>query len=846
MVQPAASFWGISVEELFTKLDTTAQGLTDSAAQERLALCESAGLPVRRRTSVAILLAQFKNPITLLLICSAVLSFLLDDSTNGAIILVIIVASGILSWWQERSAADAVARLLAIIETRATVLREGRETEVEVNRVVPGDIVLLNAGDLIPGDCRIIESKDLLVDEASLTGESFPVEKSAGTVPADVPLSRRTSALFLGTHVISGTATAVVAHIGKDTELGRVSSRLDIAAPDTAFERGIRNFGNLLLKVAMIFAAAVFGINIAFERPAVESLMFALALAVGMTPQLLPAITSVVLAKGAKSMAAAQVIVKQLLAIENFGSMNVLCSDKTGTLTAGVVRLQAAQDSRGQESPRALRYARVNAEYQTGFTNPLDSALRALGPLDLRNCRKLDEIPYDFSRKRLSILFAETDAGLIITKGAFTRILDACSRVELPGGEVVAIEQERDGLLQRFTELSSQGFRVLGLAYRRVDVARITKSDECDMTFLGFLNFFDPPKPGIVQTLKELAQLGIRLKIITGDNRLVAAAISRQVGHSADHILTGSDVQALDDAELCQRATEIDLFAEVEPNQKERIVLALRKAGHVVGYLGDGINDASAMHAADVGISVAQAVDVARDAAKVVLLRQDLGVLVQGVREGRRTLANTLKYVFVSISANFGYMFSMAVASLFLPFLPLLPSQILLINLLADFPAVMLATDSVDQELIDRPRRWNIEFIGRFMLMFGWSSSMFDFLTFGVLLYFYQADIPHFRTGFFIESVVTGLLMMLIVRTRRPFFQSRPGPYLLGAAVVVAVVTVALPYSPLSTTLNFAPPPGSLMVLVAVIAGLYGLTMELAKWVFYRQAADYGTLSRFH
>lgn len=837
MTQPAQFFWGGAVDELLRQLETSPRGLTAAEAAQRLRRFESDRIRSHRRTSLSLLLTQFRNPIVLLLMGSAALSFLLDDQTNAIIILLIVLASGLLGWWQERSAADAVAKLLEVIETRATVRREGYETDIPVNTIVPGDIVLLNAGDLIPGDCRILESKDLLIDEATLTGESFPVEKVAGDLPADLPLNRRTSALFLGTHVVSGAATVVVVQIGKSTEFGRVSERLLVTPPDTAFERGIRNFGNLLIKITIIFVIAVFAINIALERPVVESLLFALALAVGMTPQLLPAITSVVLADGAKSMAAAQVIVKQLLAIENFGSMNVLCADKTGTLTEGVVRLQATLDVGGHDCPRVLQYARLNAEFQAGFTNPIDSALRAAGGLDLNGYVKLDEIPYDFTRKRLSILIADQVSALMITKGALANVLDVCSQVELPGGEFAAIELQRAEIGRRFSELSEQGFRVLGLAYRRVELVKISKSDERELTFLGFLVFFDPPKSGIVQTLHELGELGVRLKIITGDNRVVAAAISRQVGLGASRVLTGPEIQALNDAELAHQATDIDLFAEVEPNQKERIILALRQAGHVVGYLGDGINDASALHAADVGISVAQAVDVAREAAKVVLLRQDLGVLVQGVREGRRTLANTLKYVFVSISANFGYMFSMAVASMFLPFLPLLPSQILLINLLADFPAMVLATDSVDPELIDRPRRWNIGFIGRFMLVFGWSSSLFDFLTFGVLLSLYHADIDHFRTGFFIESVITGLLMMLIVRTQRPFFKSRPSFYLLVTALVIAVITVALPCSPISSDLGFARPPWSLLALVVVIAALYALTMELAKRFFYRRAA---------
>lgn len=838
MAQPASSFWGISVNELLQQLDTSPRGLTDSVARQRQLLAGGDRLRSQQRTSLAIFLSQFKSPIILLLTCSAVLSYLLDDQTNAAIILFILLASSLLGWWQEWSAADAVAHLLAVIETRTTVFRNQQETEVPLTEVVPGDIVLLHAGDVIPGDCRIIESKELLVNEAALTGESFPVEKAAGDLPADVPLNRRTNALFLGTHVVSGAATAVVVHIGRHTEFGHVSARLEVKPPETAFESGIRNFGNLLVKVVLIFVCAVFAINISFQRPIVDSLLFGLALAVGMTPQLLPAITSVVLANGAKSMARAQVIVKQLLSIENFGSMNVLCSDKTGTLTEGTVFLHAAHNLNGQDSDKVLRYAQLNAKYQNGFANPIDKAICSYRQLDLHGVRKLDEIPYDFSRKRLSLLIADDGSAVMITKGAMAQIMEICTHAELATGDIVDMAPQRAAVEKRFHDLSNQGFRVLGLAYRQLNATSIGKSDESGMTLLGFLVFFDPLKSEIAGTLKELAELGVRLKIITGDNSVVAAAISRQVGLGESRIMTGSELRALSDEDLTRHASEIDLFAEIEPNQKERIILALRKAGHVVGYLGDGINDASALHAADVGISVASAVDVAREAAKVVLLKHDLSVLVQGVREGRRTLANTLKYVFVSISANFGYMFSTAAASLFLPFLPLLPAQILLINLLADFPAMMLATDSVDPELIDRPRRWNIGLIWRFMLVFGWSSSVFDFMTFGILLFVYQASIDEFRTGFFIESVLTGLLIMLIVRTQRPFFKSRPGRYLLVTALIIGCITVALPYSPFGPALGFTRPPWSLMALVGVIACFYSLGMELAKKLFYRPAAS--------
>lgn len=830
------SFWDVSVEQLCARLDTSIRGLTCAAAHERLALLAAVRLKPHRRTRLSILLAQFNSPIILLLFCSAGLSFLLEDRTNAAIILFILVASSLLAYWQEQSADDAVARLLAVIETRATVFRDDHETEVPADAVVAGDVVLLRAGALIPGDCRIIESKDLFVDEAALTGESFPAEKGTATLAADTPLSQRTNSLFLGTHVISGTASAIVVHTGKTTEFGRVAVKLEQRHPETGFERGLRNFGNLLIKVTLVFVIAVLAVNVAFGRPVVESLMFALALAVGMTPQLLPAITSVVLAEGAKSMARAQVVVKRLLSIENFGSMNVLCSDKTGTLTEGVVRLHAALDADGQPSERVLWCACVNAAFETGFANPIDNAIRGYRSFDLSGVRKLDEIPYDFLRKRLSILVDDGGTTLMITKGALAKVLDVCTRSETQAGNTVEFGTQREAIEGHFAEMSGQGFRVLGLAIRHVDASQIGKADESGMTFLGLLAFFDPPKPGIIQTVRELERLGVRLKIITGDNRAVAAVVSRQVGLETPRILTGADLRKLKDEALARLVNEIDLFAEVEPNQKERIILALKKTGNVVGYLGDGINDASALHAADVGISVAGAVDVAREAAQIVLLKQDLGVLIQGVQEGRRTLANTLKYVFVIISANFGYMFSMAAASLVLPFLPLLPGQILLVNLLADFPAMALATDFVDPELIERPRRWDVRLVRRFMLVFGLISSLFDFLTFAVLLVLYRATVAQFRTGWFIESVMTGLLIMLVLRTRRPFFKSRPGRYLLGTALITGTITVCLPYSPFREVLGFAPPPLSLLALVAMIGGLYCLTIELAKQVFYRHA----------
>jgi len=834
---PGIPFWSIETERLLQTLESTAEGLTQQEADVRLA--RATRLQKRRHSAWSLLWDQFKSPIIILLFCSAVLSYVLGDEKNAYIIFVILIASGLLGFWQEWGAADAVAKLLGMIETKATVVRDGQERDVPLEAVVPGDVIQLRAGAVIPSDCRLLSSRDLYLNEAVLTGESFPAEKSVTVLPEATPLGQRINSLYLGTHVISGMGTAVVAATGRETEFGRISERLEHKQPETGFERGLRHFGQLLIKIVVIITVVVFAVKVGLQsKDAVDSLVVGLALAVGMTPQLLPAITSVVLAAGAKSMSRQQVIVKQLLAIENLGSMTVLCSDKTGTLTEGVIHLQETLDVAGNSSERVLRLAWLNAHFQAGFENPIDRSIRDRQTFDTSGIEKLDEIPYDFIRKRLSVRIREADGRkLLVTKGALANILECCTQAETASGGLVAIDSQREGIDRRFAEMSDQGLRVLGLAVREDNAEHITRADERDMIFLGFLVFADPPKADAKETLKRLRDLGVALKVITGDNRAVAASISHRVGIESPVIVTGSDLRTLSEEAVRRRAHEADVFAEVEPNQKEQIILALKHTGEVVGYLGDGINDASALHAADVGISVAAAVDVAREAAQVVLLKQDLGVLVQGVREGRRTFANTLKYVFFAIAANFGYMFSLAVASLFLPFEPLLASQILLVNLLADFPAMALATDSVDPEQIQRPRRWDIRFVTRFMLSFGLTSSCFDFLTFGVMYWLYGSNEGIFHTGWFVESTLTGLMIMLVIRTQRPFFLSKPGKLLSFACLCIAFVTLALPYSPFANALEFVTPPMLLLPVTVGITVLYGIGMEFVKRLFYRYLA---------
>jgi len=837
MNQLPPAFWSISAADMLKNLESVKEGLTGNEAKKRLALYGANLLKPQKRSDVlTLLVSQFKSPIILILFFATGLSFFLHDPVDAFIILSIVIVSGLLGFWQERGASNAVAKLLSIVQIKAAVLRDGNSIEIPVEEIVPGDIVILNAGDIVPGDGLVQESKDLFVDEAMLTGETFPVEKVVSVLPPETQLGQRTNALWMGTHVVSGNATVLIVRTGRETEFGKVSERLKLRPQQTEFERGIKQFGYFLMEVTLVLVVAIFAINVYLARPVLDSFLFSLALAVGLTPQLLPAIISINLSHGAKRMAQKKVIVKRLASIENFGSMNVICSDKTGTLTEGIVQLQSAFDVDGAPSDKVFLHAYINAFYETGFTNPIDEAIRNYRKLDLSGYQKQDEIPYDFLRKRLSILVSHDNTNLMVTKGALLNVLAVCTNVETGDGSIVDISTVQDRIEQHFEEFSNKGFRTLGVAYRNMGTeSRINKDQEAGMTFSGFIVLFDPPKPNIIETITALKNLGVSLKIITGDNHLVAANVSQQMGLSDTKILSGPDLNQLSDTALLSRVANVDVFAEIEPNQKERIIIALKKAGNIVGYMGDGINDASAIHAADVGISVESAVDVAKDAADIVLLEKDLGVLVEGVREGRATFANTLKYVFMATSANFGNMFSMAGVSLILPFLPLLPKQILLTNLMTDIPEMTIATDSVDKEMIDYPRRWDIKAIRKFMITFGIVSSVFDYLTFGALLLILNATQIQFRTGWFLESVVSASLIVLVIRSRQPFFKSRPGKYLLMATLSIVVATLILPFTPLAGIFGFSPLPLSFLLLIGLIILFYIITAEIVKKIFYKK-----------
>lgn len=826
-----SSFWSCKVSDLFERLGSGREGLSSPEAAARLdrvkAVSGGGGFSAMR-----IFFRQFTSPIVLILIIASFLSLFLGDRTDGVIILVIVAVSGILGFRQEYSAASTVEALLGTVVSRARVIRDGAEASVPVDRVVPGDLVLLSAGSGIPGDARLIEGRDLFVNEAAITGETYPVEKAPGDLGPEAPLTKRTNALFMGSHVVSGQGLALVAAVGKDTLFGGIAERARSLAPETEFERGVRRFGYFLAEVTFLMLLCVFALNTYFDRPALESFLFALALAVGLTPQLLPAVISVNLSKGARDMAKRRVIVKRLSAIENFGSMDILCSDKTGTLTEGKIRIHSAVDFSGAPSGQVFMYAGLNASFQNGFRNPIDEALACeLGEDAARGWSKLDEIPYDFLRKRLSVLLAKDGKSLIITKGALENVLSVCSSVEGAG----SLEAGAAAVRSLFARLSSDGLRVLGVAVRErpLEGASISRSDETDMVFVGLIALYDPPRDGIAGTVLELGRLGVALKMITGDNRLVAERVAGAVGIKKSEALTGSEIRLLSDDALRVRAVSADIFAEIEPNQKERIVRALKKAGHVVGYMGDGINDAPALHGADVGISVQGAADAAREAASIVLLERDLDVLKEGILDGRRVFANTMKYVFMAASANFGNMLSMAVASLFLPFLPLLPKQILLTNILTDLPELVIAADNVDGEWLEAPRRWSIGFLRRFMVVFGLVSSFFDCCTFGVLIWFLSAGQALFHTGWFVESVISAALVGLVVRTGESIFKSRPAAVLAAAAFGAAVLAAALPYTPAGKLFGFVPlPPFFMAVMMAIVAG-YAAAAEFVKGLFY-------------
>lgn len=753
------------------------------------------------KPAVRELIKQFKSPIILILLAATIVSMFVGDATDGTIILAIIVPSVFLSFFQERRANQTMQELLERVQVRVNVVRAGKEITLNLDQLLVGDVVHLRIGDIVPGDLKLAETDGLLVDESVLTGESLAVEKKTG------------EELSFGTSVASGTATATVIRVGVETQYGTLAKAVAADAGETSFSKGLTKFGLLLVRWMTVLLVFLFIANMLMHKPWIDSLLFSIALAVGLTPQLLPAIISVSLSAGAKAMARKRVLVKRLDAIEDFGSMDVLCTDKTGTITKGVVQLDGWLDSTGTSSDRVKRLALINATLQQGFLNPLDEAIRAVSDgVSASGVERLDELPYDFTRKRLTVLVSEGGKKFSVTKGAFENVLEICD----------LSPTLKSNYQKAFEGYSAKGYRVLG-------VATGTDLSEKALTFEGFLLFMDPLKPGAKEAVAELAGLGIDLHLITGDNQFVAKAIAAQVGLNVDRVLSGAELTLLNDTQLAKLAKTVRVWAAVDPMQKQRIVKLLNTAGKTVGYFGDGINDAAALHSADVGISVDTAVDIAKHASAIVLLDKDLSVIAEGVRLGRKTFINTMKYARVGVSASFGNMLSMAIASLFLPYLPLLPGQILLLNFMSDFPALAISGDSVDVEDLERPSPWNVRGIRNFMLIFGAISSVFDMLTFAVLFWVFNAHEALFQSGWFVESTLTELVVMLVLRTRRRFWKSAPGKALLVSSLVLAALVVLIPFTEVGVWLKLEPLSAAVLAALGVLIVLYAAVNEWVK-----------------
>ncbi|MBI3479478.1 MAG: magnesium-translocating P-type ATPase [Nitrosomonadales bacterium] len=841
MERPDALFWNLSAEALLAQLEATRAGLSQKEARARIARFGPNTLRDHGERSLLIqYLGHFRNPLVMVLMAASAVSALTGEITGFVIIWAIMLMSVTLDFVQEYRAGRAADQLKRAVAVRATVLRDGHSQEIAMAGLVPGDVVLLAAGDLIPADCRLIEAKDFFVNQAMLTGESYPVEKHARELPME-DISQPDNAVFMGTSVISGMARAIVCRTGASTSVGDIADSLQVKPPPTAFELGTQSFGMLIMRLTIFLVLFVFLINAYFHRPFMESFLFAIALAVGLTPELLPMVITVTLSRGALRMAKKQVIVKQLAAIHNLGSMDVLCTDKTGTLTEGRIKLERHLDAQGNDSAQVLRLAYLNSYFETGLKSPLDDAILRHEEVDVSGWKKIDEVPFDFERRRVSVLVEEGEQRLLVVKGSPEDILRLSTQYALGGEQDLQQldEQALASIRALHDSLGQQGFKVLGIAWRPVarDHPHAVVDDESELIFAGFAAFLDPPKESAAHAIKALAADGVSIKIVTGDSELVTRYVCGQLGMQVTSVLNGSEIPQMDDTTLAVRVREANLFCRVTPAQKNRIILSLKAQGHTVGYLGDGINDAPSLRSADVGISVDSAVDVAKAAADMIMLRHDLSVLHSGVQEGRRTFANIMKYIMMGTSSSFGNMFSMAGATLFLPFLPMLPTQILLNNLLYDVSELSIPMDSVDHAYLNRPRHWDMNFIRNFMWVVGPVSSVFDFLTFFILLKVFGANEELFHTGWFIESIATQVLVIFVIRTRGNPFKSRPGPALAFASLTAVGVATALPYMPFAAQLGFvAPPPLFFPILIAMVLS-YLVAVEFVKRLFYRYAA---------
>jgi len=835
----------LPTDELISRMGTSSQGLSSQEAAHRLEIYGTNELARKqKRAGIVSFLLHFKSPLILILLFAAGIAATQGDIPDFTIIFVIVIISVSIDHYQESKAENAAELLKEKVATTATVIRDNIKKEVKLSEIVPGDIILLSAGDIAPADARIINAKDLFINQSSLTGESFPVEKNAAPL-VSVNLSSGSitewnNYLFMGTSVVSGSATAVAVKTGGATEYGKIAKKLVARPPETEFERGVKGFSYLIMQVTFVLIVFVFIVLALFKHGIVESLLFAAALAVGLTPELLPMIITMNLSKGAINMSKKGVIVKHLPSIENFGSMNVLCTDKTGTLTENRISLLLHVDSEGNNNDKVLLYSYLNSYYQTGLKSPLDDAILVHKETNIEGFQKIDEVPFDFVRRRVSVVVEKENQRFLIAKGAPEEILKVSSYCEIGGVAQDISEELRKRIEQKYFDLSSEGLRALGVSYKKLSEEKAVYSvnDENDMVFLGFVAFLDPPKETAKESLRLLAKEGIELKILTGDNELVTRKVCEQLGFEIKGVVLGSEITQMHDDALARVVEDANVFARVTPVQKDRIINLLKSNGHVVGFMGDGINDAPSLKTSDVGVSVNNAVDVAKESADIILVENDLTVLAEGVIEGRKTFGNTMKYVMMGISSNFGNMFSVAGASLFLPFLPMLPIQILLNNLLYTLSQATITTDNIDDEYIERPKRWDISFIRNFMVVEGPISSIFDYATFFIMLLIFNASVPLFQTAWFVESLCTQTLVVFVIRTRQsPFWKSKPGKYLVVSCLSVVAAAIIIPYTELGRLFQFEPlPPAFYIALALMIVAYLFLAEVVKKWFYSRHA----------
>jgi len=829
----------LSITQILSQLDTSANGLSAFEAEKRLKEHGYNTLAKVKKTNIFLqFLSHFKNPLIIILLIAAAVSAFFGETVNAIIIAVMILLGVVLEFIQEYHAGKAVEKLKETVKTKADVIRDGIEKEINIEHVCPGDIIVLSAGSLVPADARIISSKDLFISQSALTGESIPAEKTDKALNLkSKSLSELSNVVFLGTSVVSGSATAVVINTGLNTEFGKISKELVSSPIQTDFEKGVTSFGYLIMKATIFLVLFIFFFNSLLKHNVLDSFMFAIAVAVGLTPELLPIIMSINMAKGSVNMAKKGAIVKKLSSIPNFGSMDVLCTDKTGTLTEDKIHLIKYVDVFGKSSKKVLAYSYINSYHHTGIKNPLDSAILSFKKIPVSDYDKIDEIPFDFVRRRMSVVVKKQKERLLITKGAPEEVFRVCKSYEIKGKAKLLASKDKEKITRLYHKLSIEGYRVLAVAVKKVRLKQAyNKNDESELHLLGFVAFLDPAKKGVKEVIKEMHNAGIEIKILTGDNELVTKKICDDISLEVKGILLGNDINNLTDDALKVKVEKTTIFAKFSPEQKTRVIRALKSNNHVVGYLGDGINDAPSLKTSDVGISVNSAVDVAKESADIVLTHKSLEVLKEGTLEGRKIFGNTIKYIMMGLSSNFGNMFSVAGAILFLPFLPMLPIQILLNNFIYDISQVTIPSDNVDKEFIQKPKRWNMKFIKKFMITFGPISSFFDFLTFFLLFGVFGVSAAMFQTGWFIESLATQTLVIHIIRTKQtPFLKSTASKYLVISTIACVVIGWILPYTFIGEYFGFAKLPLHIILILAAVVAAYLIVVEIAKRIFYKK-----------